>query len=328
MDLGPDPTDRDDIIQRYGRRLFVLAYHLTGDATEAEELSHECLVRGLLAPDFPSSDTEAGVSLHRGLISLWKERMEAPGSGAVLRVAGGTEGAETGRAAREHAGLWRALSRLDPVSRAVLVLRVAGGLEYETIGKVLDMAPDIVYARLLQARAESNGFFSAFYKVRNRIQSYWDSDGGFTRRYVENRREGGFRAKDQIEFDYDKLEARYQDGRSYPIPPHVQDALSSFYFARMQSLPLGGSFVFDYHASRKSQPLEVRVLGRERVETPAGKFNCVAIEPKLKAGGIFKNKGQLVIWITEDERRMPVLMRSKVTIGSISVVLQEYKAGT
>jgi uncharacterized protein DUF3108 len=181
---------------------------------------------------------------------------------------------------------------------------------------------------LLQARAESNGFFSAFYKVRNRIQSYWDSDGGFTRRYVENRREGGFRAKDQIEFDYDKLEARYQDGRSYPIPPHVQDALSSFYFARMQSLPLGGSFVFDYHASRKSQPLEVRVLGRERVETPAGKFNCVAIEPKLKAGGIFKNKGQLVIWITEDERRMPVLMRSKVTIGSISVVLQEYKAGT
>jgi len=47
----------------------------------------------------------------------------------------------------------------------------------------------------------------------------------------------------------------------------------------------------------------------------------------LKAGGIFKNKGRLVIWITEDERRMPVLMKSKVTVGSISVVLQEYKTG-
>ena len=181
---------------------------------------------------------------------------------------------------------------------------------------------------LLQARAESNGFFSAFYKVRNRIQSYWDRDGGYSRRYVENRREGGFRAQDQIEFDYDKLEARYRDGRSYPIPPHVQDALSSFYYARMQSLPLGGSFVFDYHASRKSSPLEVKVLGRERIETPAGKFDCVAIEPLLKAGGIFKNKGRLVIWITDDEHRMPVLMRSKVTVGSISVVLQEYKVGT
>jgi len=71
----------------------------------------------------------------------------------------------------------------------------------------------------------------------------------------------------------------------------------------------------------------VRVLGREKVDTPAGKFDCIAIEPMLKAGGIFKNKGRLVIWITDDDRRMPVLMRSKVSIGSISVVLQEFRSG-
>jgi hypothetical protein len=83
--------------------------------------------------------------------------------------------------------------------------------------------------------------------------------------------------------------------------------------------------VFDYHASKKSLPLEVKIIGRERVETPAGTFNCVAIEPRLKAGGIFKNKGRLVIWITDDERRMPVLMKSQVAVGSISVVLQEFR---
>jgi hypothetical protein len=182
-------------------------------------------------------------------------------------------------------------------------------------------------AFLLQARAESNGFFSTFYRVRNRITSYWDPEGRFSRRYAENRREGGYKAQEQIDFDYAKMEAKYKDGRTYPIPPHVQDALSSFYYARTQPLPLGGSIVFDYHASRKSLPLEVKVLGRERVDTPAGKFDCIAIEPLLKAGGIFKNKGRLVIWITDDERRMPVLMKSKVTVGSISVVLQEYKTG-
>ena len=182
-------------------------------------------------------------------------------------------------------------------------------------------------ALVLQARAESNGFFSSFYKVRNKIESYWDRDGHFSWRYTENRREGGFRAQDDISFDYDRMEARYKDGRSFPIPPHVQDALSAFYFSRTQPLPLGGSIVFDYHASHRSLPLEVKVLGREKIETPAGTFNCVAIEPLLKAGGIFKKKGQLVIWITDDERRMPVLMKSKVTIGSISVVLQEYRPG-
>jgi len=69
------------------------------------------------------------------------------------------------------------------------------------------------------------------------------------------------------------------------------------------------------------------VLGRERVKVPAGEFDCVAIEPMLNAGGIFKNKGRLVIWITDDARRMPVLMRSKVTIGSVSVLLVEARPG-
>ena len=67
--------------------------------------------------------------------------------------------------------------------------------------------------------------------------------------------------------------------------------------------------------------------GRERIETPAGTFDCVGIEPVLKAGGIFKSSGRLVIWVTDDERRMPVLMKSKVAIGSVSVVLVEARAG-
>jgi len=179
----------------------------------------------------------------------------------------------------------------------------------------------------LVARAESNAVISRIYKVRNRIQSLWDADGHYSLRYEEKRREGGHKTDNAIVFDHDRREARYNDGRVFPIPPGVQDALSSFYFTRFQSLPLGGSIVFDYHASRKSQPMEVKVLGRERVKTPAGTFDCIAIEPVLKAGGIFRNKGRLVIWITDDERRMPVRMRSAVAIGSISVVLQEYKLG-
>jgi hypothetical protein len=179
----------------------------------------------------------------------------------------------------------------------------------------------------LVARAESNRFFSGIYKVRNRIESLWDSAGHYSWHYAENRREGKHRAQNEIVFDYSKQEARYPDGKTFPIPPEVQDALSSFYFTRTQALPLGGSVYFDYHASRKSVPLEVKVLGRDQVETPAGKFNCVVIEPILKAGGIFKSKGRLVIWLTDDERRMPVLMKSKVLIGSISATLVEVKPG-
>ncbi|HYS77411.1 MAG TPA: sigma factor-like helix-turn-helix DNA-binding protein, partial [Candidatus Dormibacteraeota bacterium] len=145
MDLSPDPTESDEIIQRYGRRLYVLAYHLTGEGAEADELTTDVLMRAVLAPDLPASEGEAGVFLGRLLIGMWKERLQSGDKGRGPRA--------VTPESRGHESLWRALSRLDPVSRAVLVLRLAEGLEYETIGKVLDMAPDVVYARLLQARA-------------------------------------------------------------------------------------------------------------------------------------------------------------------------------
>jgi len=179
----------------------------------------------------------------------------------------------------------------------------------------------------LIARAESNAFFSRFYKVKNVIESRWDSSGHFSLLYSEKRREGGTKNESSIHFDPVANEARYDDGKVYSVPPNVQDALSAFYYTRFQALPIGGSVVFDYHASRKSQPLEVRVLGREQVHTPAGTFDCVAVEPILKAGGIFKNKGRLIIWLTDDEHRVPVQMKSKVAIGSISVILQSARLG-
>jgi hypothetical protein len=126
-------------------------------------------------------------------------------------------------------------------------------------------------------------------------------------------------------FEPDSLRMRYRNGQTYPVDGPVQDALSSFYLTRFQALPVGGTITFEYHASRKTMPLEVRILGRQKVKTPAGKFSCIVIEPMLRAGGIFKNKGRLVIWLTDDERRIPVQMKSKVLIGSVKVVLQEVK---
>lgn len=244
-----------------------------------------------------------------------------------------TEPADTAMTARvERSGSGQVLPAVPQAVRPGESLKfsvnygfINAGAAYLEVSHVKDWDGHAVYT--LTARAESNKFFSGMYKVRNRIESYWDSTGHFSRRYFESRREGKHRAQNEIVFDYGKQEARYQDGQTFPIPPEVQDALSSFYFTRTQALPLGGSVFFDYHASHKSVPLEVKVLGREKVETPAGTFSCVVVEPLLKAGGIFKNKGRLVIWLTDDERRMPVLMKSKVMIGSISATLVEAKRG-
>jgi hypothetical protein len=219
----------------------------------------------------------------------------------------------------------RPFGRGERLKFAVQYGFISAGTAYLEVPEVKDYQGRTVFN--LVARAESNGFIDRFYKVRNHIESYMDRDGRFSWRYCENRREGKYRRQQEILFDPVRREAHYPDGATFPIPPQAQDALSSFYYTRYLPLPIGGSVVFDYHASRKSVPLEVKVLRRERVETPAGKFSCVVVEPLLKAGGVFKNKGRLWIWLTDDERRIPVLMRSKITIGSISVILTDLRTG-
>jgi uncharacterized protein DUF3108 len=79
------------------------------------------------------------------------------------------------------------------------------------------------------------------------------------------------------------------------------------------------------HDNRKSYDMEVKVHKKERVEVPAGKFDCILVEPMLKSEGVFKSKGSILIWLTDDDRRIPVLVKSKVPIGSISVSLTDMR---
>ena len=51
------------------------------------------------------------------------------------------------------------------------------------------------------------------------------------------------------------------------------------------------------------------------------------IEPLLRSAGLFKHEGRLTIWLTDDARRMPVLMKSQVAVGSIVAELESFRVG-
>jgi hypothetical protein len=75
----------------------------------------------------------------------------------------------------------------------------------------------------------------------------------------------------------------------------------------------------------KTYHLAVRVLERETVKLKSGEFDCFKIQPVLLGEGLFKAKGEVFIWLTADERRIPVRMRSKIFIGSISANMIDYR---
>ena len=175
------------------------------------------------------------------------------------------------------------------------------------------------------SKTESNSFVSKFYKVRDRVETSIDAESLYTRRFEKHLREGAYKHDSIVRFDQEERKARYDDGIVLDVPPRVHDVLSAFYYVRTQPLPDGGTLSVPAHDNRKSYDLEIRVIRRERVEVPAGKFPCVVVEPILKSEGIFKSKGQILVWLTDDERRLPVKVTSKVPIGSISISLTEYR---
>jgi hypothetical protein len=60
------------------------------------------------------------------------------------------------------------------------------------------------------------------------------------------------------------------------------------------------------------------------LEVEAGTFNTVVVEPLVREGGLFKSEGRIVIWLTDDERKIPIRVNTKVIIGSIDTELREY----
>jgi len=176
--------------------------------------------------------------------------------------------------------------------------------------------------------ARSNKFFSVFFKVDDRVESFMDIYGLYSLRYDKHLREGKFRTDVSMVFDQANNLAIYDAGKdTFEVAEYVQDVLSAFYFVRTQELTVGRSIFVDNHTDRKNYPLEVKVLRKERIKVEAGEIDCLVVKPILQTPGIFEQKGSLTVWLTDDEVKMPVLMKSKVVIGSISTELINYRLG-
>jgi hypothetical protein len=175
-------------------------------------------------------------------------------------------------------------------------------------------------------RARSNSFFSTFYEVDDRVESIIDAIGVFSWRFEKDLKEGNYRANRVSEIDQRHMLAFYKDD-TLQVPMFSQDALSVLYYVRTQKLEVGKSLFVDNFTEGKLYPLEVKVLKRETITVDAGTFDCLVVEPLLKSVGVFKHEGQLRVWLTDDRIKMPVLMKSKILVGSISAELTDYELG-
>ncbi len=168
--------------------------------------------------------------------------------------------------------------------------------------------------------------FSWIYKVEDRYLTYIDVEAIAPLKFEQHIREGTYRRDFVAEFDQAQHIAKTTEG-TYPIPEYVHDIMSAFYFARTVDFssykPGDGTILYNFYKD-KSHELKVNFLGRQELELEAGTFNTIVVEPLVREGGLFKSEGRIVIWLSDDERKIPVRVNTKVVIGSIDTELKSY----
>jgi hypothetical protein len=173
----------------------------------------------------------------------------------------------------------------------------------------------------LVTTAQSRPMITKFFPVDNRVESEFDLYALLPQHMTFRRREG--KKKEDFEYTFHHGEGTVTATKggtteTLPIQPGTQDLISCLYYVR-SVLPLkpGTSSKLNIHHDKKNRTVEVRIEEIETVEGVWGKVEAARVLVVMPFQGLFLNKGNIRVWFTTDDRRIPVRMKAKVIIGSI-----------
>lgn len=169
--------------------------------------------------------------------------------------------------------------------------------------------------------------FDYFFKVRDKYESYIDKQGMFPHKFVRRVDEGGYKINQDYTFYPAKRAYKNQKGEGYLTPEYVQDMISAFYFARnldFSEAKKGDIFKITCIVDDEIFNLKIRYIGKETIQTDAGKFRAIKFAPVIQKGRIFKKEEDLSVWISDDLNRIPLMASAKIMVGSVKMELQSY----
>ena len=169
---------------------------------------------------------------------------------------------------------------------------------------------------------KSNRYVDRLFYVRDQVDSWLDKKGLFTHRLIKNIREGSYRYKLEAKMNYIDSTLTSED-EVFQIDSEIRDPFSLFYYLRSIPLKVGQKLSFKTFDNGQFVDFHIIVHRKENIRVPAGRFKCLVIEPYRKGKTLFKQKGDMRIWLTDDDRRLPVKIETKATFGSMTMLLKK-----
>jgi hypothetical protein len=165
-------------------------------------------------------------------------------------------------------------------------------------------------------------------RVNNTYDSWMDARGLFSRRFEQDTHEVRFKRRRVREFLPEEMRwtgrtnDRVESGELPTARP--QDDTSFLFFIRTLDLEVGEELRFDNYWNPEGNPVRIRVLRRETVDVPAGRFNTIVIQPLIQTSGMFSEGGEAEVYLSDDDARILVMIRAKVSFGTLRLELEEY----
>ena len=209
----------------------------------------------------------------------------------------------------------------------------AGDVEFKVTSKKYE-GRDVYH---LYSYGTSFKSYDWIFKIREKYQSYVDTETLMPLWYERDVTEGSYTAFEDYKFDYKNnqihtyVQKRKNPGvtGALPLTPCLFDVISAVYYFRCVDFSKyreGDKIPISMILDSQTYQLYIRYLGKEEVKTrDKKKFNCIKFAVQLVEGTVFKGDEDAVIWVTDDANRVPVIVEAQILVGSVKAVLSETK---
>jgi hypothetical protein len=166
------------------------------------------------------------------------------------------------------------------------------------------------------------------FRVNDVFQSWIDTTTLSSLRFVQDQDEGPNERERRYEIFPDRQlyrELVKGEGEDQASVANPLDDGSFLYFLRTIPLEVGRTYTFNRYFRPDRNPVTIKVLRRERVRVPAGTFDAVVLQPQIKTKGIFSENGHAEVWLSDDDNRIMLQMKSRLKFGSLNLYLTKYR---
>ncbi len=199
----------------------------------------------------------------------------------------------------------------------------------------LDLKEDFFQGKkLLHAigKGWTTGISRWLMKVNDNYESYFDYNNKPIR-FIRNIDEGGYTKNVELRFDHNTNKVQVIDKKNkkvetFSFPQKINDMVSVFYYLRnvnINKLKTGDEIQVDMFFDNEVYPFKLKILGREFLKTKFGKIKAIKLRPIVMSGRIFKEDESLTVWISDDDNKIPLLIKADLLVGSLKASLIEYK---